>query len=66
MTVGELLKDLKLLPKDAIVYIQSDHGQTPEQANFLNLSDSKELPYYGEDLDWDYEGTSKVTAILIS
>ena len=73
MKVSELLKDLKEVPEDAVVYIESDHGQSSEQAGGVYYTtrtgiDNK-LPYYGDDFDWcergDVEDISCVTAVLI-
>lgn len=65
MTVEELIKLLKQLPKETIIYIEADHGQQPEQANFINVTKSKELPYYGEDLNWDehYDESDSIEGI---
>jgi hypothetical protein len=68
MTVKELIKILELLPRDAIVYVEADHGQTPEKAHYINFTKCNDLDYYGEDIDWNEEDLEyeEVTAILIS
>jgi len=76
MIVKELINYLKTLPENAIVYIESDHGQTPEQAGSVSISieefGTDKPPYYGEDVNWDCEEFEEieydkklVTAILI-
>ena len=75
MTVKELKEMLRNIPDEAIVYIQADHGQTPEQAGYINLTHQEDgLDYYGEYINWNEEeyedaetdGLDEVTAILIS
>jgi hypothetical protein len=74
LTVKELKDKLLNFPDDAIVYIESDHGQQSEQAGIIFATDEvfeDEVPYYGEDICWedDWEmikdNFNIVTAILI-
>lgn len=69
MTNKKLIDILRILPKDANIYIESDHGQVPEPAYHVNVSSDEELPYRGDEIDWDsIDDVPKhtVTAILIS
>jgi len=52
MTVKELKKLLDKYPEDAIVYIEADHGQSPEQAYNVTPSHSEPI-YCGEEMFWD-------------
>jgi len=53
MNVEDLLKQLTLIPKTATVYISSDHGQCPEPAGQVYLTEQTGvLPYDGEELEW--------------
>ena len=68
MTKGELIALLQGVPNDAVIYVESDHGQTPEQAAYISFVRSSNLPFYGDDLPWsDDELMVKVaTAVLIN
>ena len=74
MIIKELIEKLKQHPEDAMVYIEADHSQTPEQANRVVITGSEELNYYGDDCCWDTvedwesdgEDLTKVTAVCIS
>lgn len=72
MTKEELAKQLFLLPNDATIYTEADHGQHPEKAfGFAVAIVEGELPQYGDSIEWrDVESLtptelSKVNAILI-
>jgi len=72
MTVKELKEILSRIPDDAIIYVEADHGQQPEQADIVYMTNEEfeeKAPYYGEDLDWedveDIKKFNKITAVLI-
>lgn len=71
MTKKELVKLLALYPDGAEIYVESDHGQTPEQAGGISLSKDEQLPYndFDGDMGWkdscNVEKTDHVTAIKI-
>lgn len=74
MTKAELIEALKNIPDTAIVYVESDHGQTPERVGHIFYTTEqpatypkKELPYYGDNLDWHEKAPypSIVTAVKI-
>ena len=73
MNILELKEKLSEIPDTAVIYIEADHGQRPEQGFNFYVTDEEfednELPYDGEDIDWndicDCE-ISKVSAVLIS
>lgn len=50
----DLIKTLKQYPKTARIYVESDHGQSPEQSGAVNVCTEKlkELPYNGDELNW--------------
>jgi len=71
--VLELKRLLSYIPDNAIVYIEADHGQSPEQAYSISVTNEEftdgELPYYGEDIDWKNISEcekDKITAVKIS
>lgn len=67
MIAKELKELLANCPDDAIVYVEADHGQLPEQAYSLYVCDFQdELPYYGDDLVFEESTKGDITAILIS
>lgn len=70
ITINDLIEKLSKYPQNAIVYIESDHGQQPEQADFISVTTANEQPFYGEDLTWHREEevtqNMKVRAVLIS
>ena len=56
ITVKELIKELKQFNPEALVYVYADHGQLEEQSQCVNYwTDTTELTYYGEDMDWETE-----------
>ena len=56
ITVKELIKELQEYNPDALVYIYADHGQLEEQSGGVSYyTDTKELTYYGEDMNWGYD-----------
>ena len=69
MNIKELKEIIKDLPDNAMVYVEGDHGQSSEQAGYILFSDDKELPYYGDDMEWFETGEEKndnITSILIT
>ena len=73
MDVLELKQILSDIPDSAVIYTEADHGQSPEQSFsvYVNIEDFEdgELPFDGEDMDWqDIEDceVSKIKAVLIS
>jgi hypothetical protein len=67
LTVKDLKEQLANLPDDALVYVEADHGQLPEQACSLFITDSSQTDHYGDDIAWEdsVSDIAKVTAILI-
>jgi len=67
ITVKQLKERLDNYPDDAIIYIESNHGQKSEQAGFFIDTASFDgfLPYYGDELDWG-EGDDTIRAVRIS
>ena len=69
MKKSELLELWKGIPGDAEIYVESDHGQIPEQAYGIEVTFDDEISYYGEDNSWKEikpsTDLSKVTAIRI-
>jgi hypothetical protein len=71
MTKKELVELLKPFPDEVIIYVESDHGQTPEQAGSISLSKDEQLPHndFDGDMGWKDEGkvenVDHVTAIKI-
>jgi len=70
MKVQELKTLLADLPDDAEVYVEADHGQSPEKAGWFATTAASELPHYGEEIEWgddlDVElNTLNVTAVMI-
>ena len=56
ITVKELIKELKQFNPEALVYVYADHGQLEEQSQGVShWTDTTELTYYGEDMDWETE-----------
>ena len=56
ITVKELIKELKQFNPEALVYVYADHGQLEEQSQGVSYwTDTTELTYYGEDMDWETE-----------
>lgn len=50
----ELIKFLNELPKEAIIYTEADHGQTPTVAGLVMVSTSSEQPYMDDgDMNWE-------------
>lgn len=75
LTVGELKELLRNIPDDAIIYVEADHGQTPYQASYIDITHQEnDLEYDGENIRWNEEeyenaetdGLDEVTAIRIS
>jgi hypothetical protein len=67
MTIKELKTTIDNMPDEAIVYIESDHGQLPEQAGVISKTATSHLEYYGDEIPWDESlAEEKVTAICIS
>jgi hypothetical protein len=71
MNVKELTETLNLLPDDAKVYIEADHGQQAETAhNILAYYGKRKLDYYGDELGWEEFCSAipddEVKAVLIS
>jgi len=69
MTVAELIQQLQSYPDDAVVYVEADHGQTAERMNSILQTDESELPYYGDDLNWediDFDGVNPDNATAIN
>jgi len=69
---GKHLKEIaSIIPDDATIYVEADHGQSPEQASGVRVcvETHVKMPFYGDDLEWeDVESTtdwSKVTAVKI-
>ena len=52
MIVKELKEILGKLPEDATVYVEADHGQTPEQQNYVCVALVNEKEYYLEYCTW--------------
>lgn len=66
MTIKELKDIIKDIPEDAVVYIEADHGQSPEQAGIIEVTADIDLPPNGDEVAWRNIGkVSLVTAILI-
>jgi hypothetical protein len=80
LTKKELLDALQGIPDDAIIYMEADHGQTPEQAGGVYYTIDADLPYYGDDIYWcdktedgdaidleedEIASISEVTAVII-
>lgn len=70
MTNQELQNTLSTLPKEAIIFSESDHGQCSEQSGSITVCTERlqDYPYYGEDLNWrgiDAVNHKHVTAIRI-
>lgn len=73
MTKKQLLKHLNnpSIPDDAIVYVESDHGQNPNMAGGIlyTLEDADDLPYFGQDVWWceesELEEGDKITGVCI-
>jgi hypothetical protein len=68
MTVKELIKKLKKIPGNVEVYIEADHGQTPEKASSIFVTTETELSYYGDGIDWmnmEDMNLKKITAVNI-
>ena len=53
MNVGELKEYLENIPDDAKVYVEADHGQSPEPWGYMETTSSSELPYDGEEIAWN-------------
>lgn len=67
MNVAKLKAMLVGVPDTAQVYIMSDHGQSPEKAGFVSTTNDTELPYYGDDMEWEEPVEAcAVTAVRIS
>lgn len=70
MLVEDLISDLSQLPKGTVVYIEADHGQSPEQAGRLSVSFEHDQPYYGDELSWvgleKTKAHKEVQSVLIS
>ena len=74
MNIKKLKEIINLIPEDAKIYVEADHGQQSEIAhNILFCIDDcgyQRLPYYGEDLDWcqqvEIEDFTEVIAVLIT
>lgn len=69
MTKGELLEKLEGLPDSAIIYIEADHGQVPEQAgNSIRVCSTTrgELPYMDDEgiLHWEEVDGSCMTEFV--
>ena len=71
LTKGDLKKIWKGLSDDTEIFVMSDHGQTPESANFINYSNTDKTTIeritqdHDEEIEWD--GSKEIaTAILIS
>jgi len=69
MTKKELIEELSIYPDDAIIYIEADHGQLPEQVDNIFVTKDEELPYTSEDIAWrgldEVKKIDQVTAIKI-
>jgi len=72
MDVGEFKEILANVPDTAVIYIEADHGQSPEQGFNVYATDEEfdgDLPYDGEDINWNDICdcvTSKIKAVMIS
>jgi len=68
MTFRELYDLIADCNMDAVIFIEADHGQKPEQAYFVSVTHDKDLDR-GDDINWtpidNSSGLSTVTAILI-
>jgi len=71
--ISELKRLLLDIPDNATIYIEADHGQSPEQAHSIFVTDEEfadgEYPYYGEDIDWKDISEcekDKISAVKIS
>lgn len=53
MTVKELIEKLNQVPENALVYVESDHGQCSEHAGDIEVCFDNNTPFYGEDLEWE-------------
>lgn len=66
MTKKELIEQLKDMPDDAVVFVVSDHGQSPEESFCIDISSTPES-YWDDTDEIDWKGNKKaITAILIS
>jgi len=68
MKVGELKVILEGLPDDAKVYVEADHGQSPESAGWFTMTSDADLPYSGENIEWSEDNDIEpldVTAVMI-
>ena len=69
MTKKELIESLAPYPDDALIYVESDHGQVPEQSEGVAVSKDEELPFtdFDGEIAWrsDVKNKGAVTAIII-
>lgn len=68
MNINILNQILKDFPNTAKVYRESDHSQQAEASPTIMITRDKELPYYGEDINWEYRDSfphAEITAINI-
>ena len=72
MDVLELKQMLSGIPDTAVIYIEADHGQRPEQGFNVYATDDfqdGDLPYDGEDINWNDVCDcmkDRIKAVLIS
>ena len=67
MTAKELKEALFGVPDDALIFVESDHGQSPEQAASLAFCAVRDMAKPPEDLPWSEEGVPETaTGVLIS
>jgi len=52
MTNKELQEKLAMIPDNAIIYNYADEGQTEVHCGSVMVTDSDDLPYYGDELKW--------------
>jgi hypothetical protein len=53
VTAAKLRDVINKVPDEAVVYVESDHGQSAEQAGHILVCYSPKQPYYGDDLGWE-------------
>ncbi len=68
MDLGEFRKLTNDIPDYVKVYVEADHGQSPEPACFIEVTTDEDLPFDGEDINWcDGMGSdiSTITAVKV-
>jgi hypothetical protein len=67
MNAGDIKALMINVPDTAKVYVMSDHGQCPEQAGSIDVTSDTDLPFDGDEVNWDEEVESRdITAVRIS